>query len=189
MKFEITENIEQLLIKQTSSSKWMQIGKELIGFLFSLIVLVFPYDQLIAINKALLVIYFIPFLPLVRVYKSFVAHRNGLTFELDKQRNRLIKNGKVIDQLSNIKQVQWNIDSVIDHEESYLELLSSNDQKHRVSTTVTFMNKEHLELGKRLAKFLKIEFHNNNPLEKEVLFYGQNDLSEDDLKFIENKGN
>lgn len=187
MKFEISDDSEHLSIQQTLSS-WMALGKEALGLIMSLwIVLIFPYDQLIAISKFLWLIYFIPIFPLIRFIKSLVTMGNGVVFELDKRSNGLIKNGKVIDQLSNIKHVEWNIDSATDHEESYLELCSITNKKLRISTTANFMNKEHLELGKKLARFLKTEFHNNNPLEKEILFYGQNDVNENDLNFIENR--
>ncbi len=109
-----------------------------------------------------------------------------MKFEFDKQRNRLLKNGRTIDQLTNLKEVQWNIDSVTDHEESYLELLTSKNDKHRISSTINIMNKEHLELGKQLAKFLRIEFRNNHPFEKEMVHSGQQDLDQSDLDFIEN---
>lgn len=142
---------------------------------------------MIELNKYAWLVYFVPIFPLVSVIKESFKILTGLAIELNKTRNQLIKNDRTIDQLSNIERIEWNIDSVSDHDESYLELLSVNQQKHRISITGNYLNKKHLELGKKIARFLKIEFQNNNPLEKEILYFGQNDLSQKDLNFIENK--
>jgi hypothetical protein len=187
IKFAIKEYPDRLIIKQNTSSILLNIGMEIIGLVLTLLVLLFPYDQLIELHKFAWLVYLLPVFQLIRVIVKSMSMFKGLTFELNKTRNQLLKNDRIIDQLSNITKIEWNIDSASDHEESYLELRSANQVKHRISVTLNYMNKEHLELGKRIAKFLKVEFHNNNPLEKEIIYFGQNNLNESELDFIENK--
>lgn len=109
---------------------------------------------------------------------------HGYVFDL--KLNGLYYNEKKLDKLTNILRVEWNIDTVTNHEESYLDLRTKNGETYRISTTSNILNKEHLELGRTIAKFLSVEFINNNPLEKEVL-WGKFNVDENSIDHIENK--
>ena len=185
MKFNVTRTAVKLTIKQKAISLWMKFVTDLVILLAVSLVFLLLYDQMVEINKWLYLLYLVPLLVLVRFIKTLIMIKKGVTFEFNKETNSLLKNGKKIEELTHIKQVEWNIDSVSDHEESYLELLSSKNRQYRISKTQIYMNKEHLELGKKIAEFLEVEFHNNNPVEKEVIYFGQNKLSQSEMDFIE----
>lgn len=174
MKFIIRENEELLILQRTTSSSWKETRTKVIIFMISLLVFVFPYSELSQISKYAWIIYFTPIFPLIKLLKSVLQLREGATLELNKNKNELIKNSARIEKLSNINRIDWNIDSIHDHCESYLELRTINNHYHRISTTSSSINAEHLELGKRLSKFLGVNFYNNNPLEEEVIYYGGN---------------
>lgn len=185
-KFTIKEYPDRLIIRQNTFSLCLNAGREVLIFVASLLVLAFPYAQLIELHKYAWLVYFVPLFPLVAVIRKLIKIVTGWTFELNRSSDEVLKNDKVIDQLSNIKRVEWNVISASDQDECYLELFSVTRRNHRISQT-GFLNKEHLELGKHVASFLKIEFHRNSPLCREILYFGQNDVNQTDLDLLENK--
>lgn len=185
-KFLVKEHNNTLIIEQKTFSRLTDLTGAFIVFVLSLLVLFIPYDQLTEINKYAVIVYFIPIFPFIRIIKKLYNLISGHRISINKRTDQVYYNDRFIDRASNIKQVEWNIDSPTDHEESYLELRSKDNLKHRISTTTNDMDKEHLELGRRLAKFLKTEFVNNHPFEKEVL-WGKYDADDKSIDQIENK--
>ncbi|HCS20927.1 MAG TPA: hypothetical protein DIW47_10285 [Bacteroidetes bacterium] len=185
-KFTIKEYPDRLIIRQKTFSLCLNAGREVFIFVASLMVLVFPYEQLIELHKYAWLVYFIPIIPLVAVIRKAINIFTGWTFELNKSSDLVLENDKVIDQLSNVIKVEWNIIPASEQDECHLELLFVTRQNHRISTT-GYLNKEHLELGKHIARFLKIEFHHNSLLRREILYFGQNNVNQNDLDFVDNK--
>lgn len=185
-KFTIKEYPDRLIIRQNTFSLCLNAGREWLIFVASLLVLAFPYAQLIELHKYAWVVYFVPLFLLVAVIRKAIKIFTGRTFELNKSNNLVLDNDKVIDQLSNIIKVEWNVIPASEQDECHLELLSVTRQNHRISTT-GYLNKEHLELGKHIARFLKIEFHHNSLLRREILYFGQNNVNQNDLDFVEKK--
>ena len=186
MKFKIIRTNHSLKIEQNVSSIFVNYLNSIFGFFFSFIVFLFPYDQLVEINKYAYLVYLLPVIPLIGILKRIPQIGTGHSYVFDQKKNGLYYNEKKLDKLTNLLQVEWNIDAVTDHEESYLDLRTKNGETYRISTTSNFMNKEHLELGRTIAKFLFVEFINNNPLEKEVL-WGKFNVDEKSINQIENK--
>lgn len=185
-KFSLTTTPTTLIVKQRSFSFLRDLLIRIVGFLLSLLVFIFPYDQLTAIHKYAYVVYFLPLLLIVPCVNPIRNMLIGFEYILDRKLDSLTFNHRQLDRLSNIVKVEWNIDSSFDHEKSYLELRSKNDQLFRISTTNNQLDNEHLKLGREIAKFLRIQFVNNNPSENEVL-WGDFDVDESSIRHIENQ--
>lgn len=186
MKFKIIRTNHSLKIEQKASSIFEDYLNSIFGFVFSFIVFLFPYDQLVTINKYAYLFYFLPVIPFFQIIKVIPKIGTGHGYEFDQKMNGLYYNEKKIDKLTNIIQIEWNIDDVTNHEQSNLDLRTKNGEIYRISTTSNYLNREHLELGRTIAKFLFVEFVNNNPLEKEVL-WGKFNVDEKSINQIENK--
>ena len=185
MKFIVKENKQEIIIEQKTISRYQELLVSVMGFILTLSVLSFPYDQLIGLHKYAFIVYFVPIIPLFQIIRKIIKIHTGHRFTINSKADQIKYNDSLLDRMTNIKQVEWNIDSITRHRNSYLELKSTKNLRHRISTTGTVMNKEHLELGRILAKFLKVKFINNHPYEKEVL-WGNYDADEKSINHLEN---
>jgi len=155
-------------------------------FLFSLLIWILPYNQLIELHKYAFFVYFLPIFPLIKVFKKGYELISKHRFIFNKKTDQIFFDDRLINRISNVKQLEWNARSSTDIDESLLELKTYDNLKITLSSTINSLNSEHLEVGRQLAKFLKVKFLNNRPYEKEVL-WGNFDVDQKDIDQIENK--
>jgi len=184
-KFSVILNNDVLIIEHRLMSRLFEFSGKLITFFASLLIYLFPYHQVIALNKYLFMIYLIPLIPLIRIIPGLYYFFNGNRFEFNRKTDQFLLNNKCREKISNIKLLEWNTKEISDSIEYNLDIRTLDNRIHRISTTIFGLNNEHLLLGRQMAKFLKIRFINNDPREQEIL-WENNYVDENSIRQIDN---
>lgn len=114
-----------------------------------------------------------------------IAHwRNGKSFHFDKSKNEFLIDGKLKGGLSDISVVEINHERSHDSNMIYLDLWLSSGLRIRLLESNSY--KEYTAVGRQIARFCKVEFWNNSPHEKELL-WGTTQASDKDIAALNSR--
>lgn len=117
--------------------------------------------------------------------RQTIAHwRSGKSFHFDKPKNEFLIDGKLKDRLSGISVLEINHERSYDSNQIYLDLWLSSGQRVRLLESNSY--KEYTAAGRQIARFCKVEFWNNSPYGKELL-WGATQASDKDIAALNSR--
>lgn len=181
-QFDIKVTDDVLILKVSSFAIIKKIVIQVIALIIATVISFQFGIQATESNSVLLkLVYFLPLLLLPSLAKQIMKLVNGVEFRFDKQLGDLQHNKSRISLLSEIQTVEINYDSSGESDELHLDLKMQSRSKIRISDTG---NKKGLtKAGVSIAKFMKIEFWDNNRYGKELL-WGAADVTNSDIESV-----